>query len=278
MSAAAFLPSLPPDFEQTRATLHAYARSVAAVPRSYADSHPKWWHVSLDVGDRGLITDPVPLPGRGELRILMDLVDHQVVVTTTSGDVHRISMAAGLTGTEMGERLIGLASSYGLEGEDHRERFENDEPREYDREAAALFLAALGNIWSVFEEHRARLGGETSPVHVWPHNFDLAFDWFGTRMVRSEEDGEVTEQPAQLNLGFYPEGRPYFYSNPWPFEADTLLGEELPHGAEWHTNGWKGTILYYDQLQDDPEAREKLLEYAAAVFDITAPTLTATTG
>ncbi len=85
----------------------------------------------------------------------------------------------------------------------------------------------------------------------------------------------MTEHPAQLNLGFYPGGRPYFYSNPWPFEGGVLLEQELPHGAEWHTEGWQGTILYYDQLQDDPDAESKLLEYAAAVFELSLPTLSA---
>ena len=83
----------------------------------------------------------------------------------------------------------------------------------------------------------------------------------------------VTEYPSQLNLGFYPEGRAYFYSNPWPFEAEKLLERPLPHGAEWHTEGWEGSILYYDQLAGDPDATTKLAEFARAVFEAAAPTL-----
>ncbi len=89
------------------------------------------------------------------------------------------------------------------------------------------------------------------------------------------QDGEVTEYPSQLNLGFYPAGRAYFYSNPWPFDSDKLLGSPLPHGAEWHTEGWEGTILYYDQLAGDPDAATKLAEFAKAVFDVASPTLSA---
>jgi hypothetical protein len=270
-----FLPELPDSWEDTRSTLHAYALSVAAIPRAYAEAHPKWWHVSLKVTPKGLVTDPVPLESGETLELRMDLEAHQVVMTTTGGDEHTYSMAAGLTGTEMAERLIEAAVAYGLDGEYHREKFENDETRVYDPKAAELLFTLLVDVNAVFEKHRAGLEGEASPVQLWPHGFDLAFEWFGTRVETFEEEGEVTEYRSQLNLGFYPAGRPYFYSNPWPFESDRLVDTQLPHGATWHTEGWQGTILYYDLLQGDGEAREKLAEYAAAVHEIAAPTLTA---
>ena len=53
---------------------------------------------------------------------------------------------------------------------------------------------------------------------------------------------------------FYPGGEPYFYSNPWPFEAAQLLHEALPEGSRWHTEGWQGTILPYDELVGDVNA------------------------
>jgi hypothetical protein len=103
---------------------------------------------------------------------------------------------------------------------------------------------------------------------VWPYGFDLAFEWFG---ARSETyDGE--ELPAQLNLGFYPAGDPYFYSNPWPFD-ESLPGIPLPHGAAWHTEGFQGTMLPYHAVQSKADAADRLAEYARAVFDAAAPTL-----
>ena len=114
------------------------------------------------------------------------------------------------------------------------------------------------------------------PVQLWPHGFDLAFEWFGTRTETYEENGQITEYPSQINLGFYPAGdRPYFYSNPWPFEGDVLTGEPLPHGAEWHTDGWQGSVLHYDLLTGIPDANTKLLEYAKRVHELASPTLMA---
>jgi hypothetical protein len=49
----------------------------------------------------------------------------------------------------------------------------------------------------------------------------------------------------------------------------------LPEGARWFTESWQGTILPYDELAGDPNAENRLKEYARAVFDIALPTLMA---
>ena len=72
-----------------------------------------------------------------------------------------------------------------------------------------------------------------------------------------------------------PQNAPYFYSNPWPFEAEKLTNHSLPEGARWFTESWQGTILPYDELAGDPNAENRLKEYARAVFDIALPTLMA---
>jgi hypothetical protein len=270
-----FFPPLPEDLESTRATLHAYALGVAAIPRAHALPHPKWWHVSLRVRPDGLATENIGLPQGGSAYLRMDLHRHEVVLLNSEGVTQTFSMTEGLTGSGFGERLIAAAAELGLDGEYAREKFENTDPREYDPEAASAFFSVLAKIERLFERHRADLPGDTGPVQLWPHGFDLAFEWFGTRVEKYEENGEVTEYPSQLNLGFYAAGpRPYFYSNPWPFEKDRLLDQPLPSGGEWFTEAWEGSILYYDQLQDDPEAADKLLAYAKAVFEIASPTLT----
>ena len=93
-----------------------------------------------------------------------------------------------------------------------------------------------------------------------------------------EEQGKEVEYSSQLNLGFYPGGpniAPYFYRNPWPFEEEALLGQPLPDGARWHTEGWQGTILPYEELEGDPNAEARLLAYAERVFDVCVLTLMA---
>jgi hypothetical protein len=125
-------------------------------------------------------------------------------------------------------------------------------------DAAGRFFTALVKADRVLKKHRASLTGNTGPVQLWPHGFDLAMEWYGTRVERTEEGGQTKELPAQLNLGFYPgedDDSSYFYSNPWPFDGDKLLGRALPEGASWHTEGWQGAMLPYAALRDDPRPR-----------------------
>ena len=275
MSATPFLPPLPDTWEATRATLHAYSHAATAVNRVHGTAHPKWWHVSLKVEPDGLATDPVPLPDGGTAGVRLDLLAGAVVFETSDGERTELDMTAGTTGTEMADAIIARYADRGLTGDYDRSKFRNDDPRSYDAAAAAAFWRAETNVAAVFERHRSSLGGEVGIVQLWPHNFDTSVEWFGTRVETYTEDGETTEYPSQLNLGFYPGGdRPYFYSNPWPFE-ESLVDSELPHGAAWHTEGWQGTILHYDQLAGDPDAERKLADYAAAVFRLASPTLTA---
>ncbi|MEZ4516611.1 MAG: hypothetical protein R3C44_07150 [Chloroflexota bacterium] len=52
-----------------------------------------------------------------------------------------------------------------------------------------------------------------------------------------------------------------------------MINKPLPQGAEWHTEGWEGTILPYQLLVEDANAEDRLLEYAQAVFAVVSPTL-----
>jgi hypothetical protein len=266
-------------FEPTRRTLQLFSRVVAAVPRSHGEFHPKWWHVSLKVQPDGLITDSVVLPDGGTLRLKMDLLAHEIVLTTDGERLAAFSMAQGTSASAMGDKVLGEVAGLGLAGEYDRARFENPEPRAYDPDLVGEFLKALVEADRIFTQHRATLPGEPGPVQFWSHGFDLAFEWFGTRLEVYEENGERQEIPAQLNLGFFPGGpetESYFYSNPWPFEGDQLLGQVLPEGVSWHTEGWQGTILPYEALRIDPQAEQRLLAYAERVFELAAPTLSAT--
>lgn len=260
---------LPEDWEPTRATLHHYARAIGVIARAHGVADPRWWHVSLRVRPTHLATGAMPLPRGGTFALRMDLRTATTVWETNGEDALTVPMDAGMTGTEFGDRLISIARGYGLEGDYERSRFESNEHREYDAEAAGGFFAALVNVATNIETFRESLEGETSPVQLWPHGFDLSSEWFGTRLV--EYDGQML--PAQLNLGFYPAGRAYFYSNPWPF-SEGLLDAALPEPAAWKTDDWSGSILYYDELLAVDSPEHTLAEYARAVHDAARPTLT----
>lgn len=277
MSERILFPTLA-NWEPTRGTLHYYTLAIGTVSRAHAEFHPKWWHISLKVVPDGLVTTRMRLPEGGEFWFKIDLRQHKAFLVTNKGIYREFSLADGLTATEFGDRILAAVAELGLRADYARKKFTNDDPREYDPEAAGRFLVALLGADTIFKEHRATLPGDPGPVQLWPHNFDLAFEWFGTRVERYEHAGKIQEYPSQLNLGFYPGDSanvPYFYSNPWPFEGDQLLDKPLPDGASWHTEGFEGSILPYEELAEDPNARSRLREYARVVFELCSPTLMA---
>lgn len=262
---AAF-PALSSRYEPTRATLHAYARAIESVPRTHGITHPSWWHVSLKVRPDGLATDAVPLPDGGALSLRMDLRSHEVIIRASEGQEDRFDMRAGATGTEMARLIHAVVADHGLDGGYDPARFESDAARPYDPTAAAAYYEAFTLAHIVFERHRTTLGPRVGPIQVWPHGFDLAFEWFGTGT-----GGRQDEAATQLNLGFYPAGDPYFYSSPWPFDP-RLTESPLPHGATWNTD-WNGAVLAYEAVGNRPDGTARVAEFARAVFEAASPTL-----
>jgi len=263
-------------WEPTKKTLHLYSQAIGVIPRSHAEPHPKWWHISLKVKPNGLVTEDMPLPNGGTFHLRMDLFEHKVFLSTSDGKAWTISMSEGTPSTQFGDQIIAAVADLGLEGEYARERYVNDEPLAYDPATAEKYFTTLTKIDYLFKRHRSTLTGEVGPVQLWPHGFDLAFEWFGTRIETYEEKGGVVKIPSQLNLGFSPgdsETGPYFYSNPWPFEKELLINKPLPDGARWFTESWQGTLFPYSELVGDRQAAKRLLEYAETVFETCSPTL-----
>lgn len=274
MTKSAFPPLA--NWAPTRDTLSQYASVVGVVPRALADSHPKWWHISLKVQDDGAATDSIPHPESTGVtfQLLMNLRAHSVDLSTSEGKNRSLSMTEGLSAARFGNRLLSMLGELGIEGDFEREKYENDEPRVYDPEAASSFRDVLIRTSPVLGLHKSGLTGETGPIQLWPHNFDLAFEWFGTRLVPHGEDGEL---PSQINFGLAPgdssHAEAYYYSNPWPFE-DSLTERELPQGAHWFTESWKGSLLPYAEIAGDPAGEEKLAAYFRAVYELSSPLLT----
>lgn len=266
------LPRLLPGFEPTRVTLHAYALVAGAVPRAHAEPLPHWWHLGLVSYPDGLVTAPVPLPGGAMLRIRLDLRHHEIVLVVDDGAVGRVDMCRGLPATALAAELFAVTAGLGLADEYDRTRFDNDDPCPYDPEAAHALLTAFTAAETLLARHRAWLlsqnpGTGVGPIHVWPHHFDMSFEWFGRR--EAEYDGDIL--PSQLNLGFDPTWEPYFYSTPWPLDP-VVAKSLLPHGAVWHSPGWEGAMLPYETARQG-HAVAVLTDFARAVFEAAEPTL-----
>ena len=262
----------------TRDSLNLYARAVGVVPRALSKPHPKWWHISLKVMAQGAATDPIPHRRYKDktLGLAMNLLKHSVDLSTSDGEARSLNMSDGLNGSEFGDQLLLLLEELGIEGKFERELYRDESPRQYDAQQAESYLAALQAADAVLKDHRSELVNERGPVQLWPHNFDLAFEWFGTLMVSSEQDGQTIQHPSQINFGFAPgdssHKEAYFYSNPWPFQ-ESFVAMDLPSGASWFTESWKGSLLPYAAIAGDEAGAERLRAYYQAVYELASPLL-----
>jgi len=260
----------------TRQFLHRTSQVLSAVPRAFAPHHDRWWHISLKIRADGWWLTPFTLPDGAVLRLGLRTADHTVVLEAGSArqaswDLKRVKspgdLAVALYAETAGLGLTGLAP----------DRFLENGPSDYDSKKASQYFDLIEEIDRIFKRRRARLPGSAGPVQLWPHGFDLAFEWVGGREVEIESDGAVRTAPAQLNLGWSPgeetHPAPYFYSNPWPFD-ENFKRHPLPEGARWFDDGWQGSIFPYSNLVGDPAAEKRLLDFAETVFDLAYPTLT----
>jgi len=204
----------------------------------------------------------------------MHFGDHKVQVVRGDLVIGEVPMDAGLTAEELLDRLVIHLAPVDLGDEVDRGRLRSESEGSYDESAATAFWSALSAVATALEDERAKRSGDTSPVQLWPHGFDASFEWFGTKMVEHTEGSTTEMLPGQLNLGWYPAGDAYFYSNPWPFD-EGLTAVSLPGNAEWHTEGWMGSTLAYSTVSSHDAGISAFVEFATAVFEAAAPTLTA---
>lgn len=75
-----------------------------------------------------------------------------------------------------------------------------------------------------------------SPLHIWPHHFDMA------TLITLTGDCKTTHTiGVGLSPGDQTYDQPYWYVSPWPYPTI----ENLPalSAGHWHTSGWVGAIL-----------------------------------
>lgn len=269
------MPSLPPlrsSWAPTFGALQSYARAAVAVPRANGEPRPHWGHAGFELTDDELVSTSVALPDGSSLSVRFDLARAAIHLERGGTAEESFSMVSGPTPTEVGDRIVEIAAAHGVDVDVDRARYAVDPAAGVDQDAAFGLREALLAAASIFRGHAAALPGEVGKLHFWAHHFDLSVEWYGTREVEFDEDGEM--YPTQINLGLYVQDRPYFYSNPWPFDR-SLMDTALPHSAAWTVDEFEGSILYYDQIADDPDANDKIADYARAVWDAASPGLMA---
>ncbi|MGJ3241282.1 MAG: DUF5996 family protein [Anaerolineae bacterium] len=133
----------------------------------------------------------------------------------------------------------------------------------HDRELATAYAEALDTVLTGVARFRARLGGHLTPIVVWSEHFDLSTLWFA--------DPEMDEHQTHINIGFAPYtpdlfDYPYLYAYLYPY-PDGFIPNNLPSGAQWRTEGFKGVVVPYDALVKAHDPIELVEHLSRDIFD-----------
>ncbi len=183
-------PTLPAlqAWQGTCETVHMWAQVIGKIRLELSPWINHSWGSTLYVTTRGLATSPIPY-GTDAIDISFDFVDHELRMTTSSGDARTLALKPMTVAAFYGETMR-LLRELGIKVEIFTRPtevvdaipFEKDELHaSYDADAMHRFWRALVQVDRVFKMFRARFIGKASPVHFFWGAFDLAVTRFSGR-------------------------------------------------------------------------------------------------
>lgn len=269
------------DWRATRDTLHLYAQIVGKIRLATTAPRNQWWNVPLYVDVRGLTTRRLHHHDT-TFEIVIDFVDHAVIVRTADGRIGSFELGDGLAVADFDARLHALLGEFGIDVAIKEEPFgvpmttpfpQDSEHASWDREA----IARLGRIldWSdaVFERFSGWFNGKTSPVHLFWHSFDLAVTRFSGRPAPPIEADRVSQEAYSqevISFGFWAGddnvGDAAYYSYTAP-EPDGLRDQPLSAG-EWIEYGSGSlAILPYETVRRASDPERTLLAFLQSAYE-----------
>jgi len=243
---------------------------------------PQWANVPLYLTARGLTTTPMAT-GDQIFQIDVDLVDHQVVVLTTSGAARRVALTARPV-ADFYRDFTAALRSLGVEVQISSLPSEVATPipfpedtrhSAYDPTWATRFFQVLSQIDVVLKEHRSRFRGRTSLVNFFWGTFDLALARYSGRAVEPPLNaGIIVRRGADAEAictGFWPGNAqvpaPTFFGYAVPAPAGIDKEMVRPASAHWDP-AVKEFLLPYDDVRTARSPRDAILEFCESVYSV----------
>ncbi len=264
---------LPVDsWQDTRDTLHMWTQIVGKIRMSLTPTVNHWWHVTLYLSARGLMTGPIPIPA-GILDIEFDFVEHRLVLRTSDGG-HRSLPLAGQSVASFYAGVFEALRSLGVDVDIHPVPNEvevaipftdDTEHCTYQPEQAAAFWSQLIDAGTQLQRFRSRFIGKVSPVHYFWGAMDLAVTRFSGRTAPTHPGGAPNCPDSVMHegyshelssAGFWPgggaEGAYYSYAYPAP---KGFADAAVPDGA-YFSETLGEFLLPYEVVRQaaDPDA------------------------
>ena len=273
---------------ETLAILHLAAQMLGKVRVAHAPWLNHGWHVALQPNARGLGILPTAASGGRTFTLTLDLCRHAIVLWISDGGREELPLNAGSIAA-LHRRLVAMLDLHGLPSDfsgmpneiANAVPFANDHaPREYDRDSAERFRAALAAILPVFARFRAGFSGKASPVHFWWGSFDLAVSRFSGRKA-PQHPGGVPGLPDRItreaysdevsSAGFWAGGataaEPFFYTYIYP-APEGFPSAEVAHGRFDETYG--EFVVSYADVRAAADPDRMLMEFFQSTYDAAA--------
>lgn len=266
----------------TRDTLQLMTQIVGKVRMVNTPKTSHWWNVVVYVSSRGLTTGLIP-HGASGFQMDFDFIDHQLVVTTTTGARRSVPLAGpiadfygavmstldelGLT-TEIWEMPVEIPGAIA---------FDTDrEHVAYDADAVHRFWLALVQMNRVFEVFRSRFIGKVSPSHFFWGAMDLAVTRFSGRDAPKHPGGAPNCGPEVMweayshevsSAGYWPgpDGEGYFYSYAYP-APDGFSAARVSPSAAYYDDGLGEFLLPYTAVREANDPDALLLEFLQSTY------------
>jgi hypothetical protein len=275
----------------TLATVHLWTQMIGKVRLKNTPWINHSWHVTLYISPAGLTTGSIPYEG-GIFQIDLDLINHQVNITTSAGNNQSFALGAKTIAAFYNQLMENLHAAgvqveiYAVpnELEEAIPFAENDTPCHYDAAAMHNYWQALVRINNVFTQFRAGFAGKCSPVHFFWGAFDLAVTRFSGRTAPKHQGGapnipvEVMQEAYSHEVsscGFWPGSdsfpQPAFYSYCYPTPDD--FGKQQVSPPEAFYSAEMGEFfLMYEVVQQANNSDETLLKFMQSTYDAAAKT------
>jgi hypothetical protein len=250
------LPKLiPKDMVPTRNYIQEVAHVLSALQRAGVKRDPHDWYYGLEVGPRGLTTQPLRVAGK-EVRASLDLVRHKVRLERNAWSL------SDYAAPEIFNNIKAWLQSQAAGVSISQPEFDGG-VHHFDRHQADLYAEALWWMDGQFRWLKSSLReGLTSPILLYPHHFDLSLVWF--------PHGEDKQLAIGFSTGDQTIAEPYLYLTAYP-EPTGFTKLDIPEGAYWETAGFSGAILPYARLSASPDPKALFRKYASCIMSAARP-------
>jgi hypothetical protein len=243
------------DWEPTYLTLHRWTQIVGKVALTRAPYLNHWWHVAFHPNARGLELT-MPCAEGNHVTITFDFCAHRLVAQTSHGRTESFVLEP-MSVAAFYDRFFDLLGNLDIQAhispvpvevKDRTPCNEDQRHASYDRERVEAFHRVLLEVQRVFNIHRGRFLGKSSPVHFFWGAFDLAVTRFSGRPNLTPPPGRVMREAYShevISHGFWPGGdwldfgrieEPMFYAYAVPppagFESAHVVPREAHYSAK----------------------------------------------